>query len=424
MAETIYALATPPGRGALAVVRVSGPGAGSAAERLCGVVAFDRRARLRLLRDADGAAIDEALVLGFPEGGGFTGEAAVEFHIHGGVATTRTLLGALGAMEGLRPARPGEFARRALENGRLDLTQAEAIADLVAAETDAQRRLAVGGLGGALSRQVAAWRAALTRALALLEAAIDFADEDLGAETTAPAAGIARALRAELEAEIGRGAAAQRVREGATVAILGAPNVGKSSLVNAIARRDVAIVSDLPGTTRDVLEARCALGGYAVTFLDMAGLRETADPVERLGVARARDRAAEADLRIHVAAPGEPWPEGPVAEGDFCVLNKIDRAAAGAVGVSAATGEGLPWLLETVAARVAALSGGAGAAFRARHVAALGVAARHLAHVEGAEPEVAAEELRLAAGALDSLVGRIDVESVLDEVFSAFCIGK
>jgi tRNA modification GTPase len=426
MSATIFALATAPGRGAIAVVRVSGPLSGRVAELLGGApLPLDRRARLRRLSDPEsGDAIDEALLIGFSEGRSFTGEACVEFHLHGGPATSSALLAALAALEGLRPARPGEFARRALEHGKIDLTQAEAMADLVAAETDAQRRIAIDGLGGALSRRVAEWRASLTRALALLEAAIDFADEDLGAETVAPAAAIASGLRAALEAEIGRGAAARRVREGTVVAVLGPPNVGKSSIINAIAERDVAIVSEIPGTTRDVLEVRCDLQGYAVTFLDTAGLRDSEDPIERLGVARARQRAVDADLRIHVAAPGEPPPEGPVGDGDFCLVNKIDRWAKARCGVSAMTGEGIEWLLEVVAARAAALGGGAGAAFRDRHVAAMAAAVERLAAVEGAEPEIAAEEIRSAASALDSVVGALDVEDVLEEVFGSFCIGK
>ena len=429
MAETIFALATAPGRGAIAVVRISGPDTSDALVHLGADVPVDRRARVRRLLDPKtGAAIDEALILAFADGASFTGELSAEIHLHGGVATTGAVLSALAETPGLRPARPGEFARRALENGRIDLTQAEAIADLVAAETDAQRRLAMDGLGGALSRQVAAWRASLTRALALLEAAIDFADEDIGLDTTAPAAAIARDLAEDLSVEIQRGPAARRVRDGAVVAIVGAPNVGKSSLINAIAKRDVAIVSDIPGTTRDVVEVRCDLGGYVVTFLDTAGLRESSDPIERLGIDRARGRALEADLRIHVSAVDvERQAENGMVvagDGDFCVVNKIDQAKRGAVGVSAETGEGVAWLLEAVATRVADLGGGAGAVFRDRHVAAIAAAVRHLEAVEGQEPEIASEELRLAGAALDSVVGAVDVEEVLDEVFSSFCIGK
>jgi tRNA modification GTPase len=327
-------------------------------------------------------------------------------------------------MDDLRPAGPGEFARRALENGRIDLTQAEAIADLVDAETEAQRQLAMAGLSGALSRKIADWRATLIRALAQFEAAIDFADEDLGLDTTAAAAEFIRGLAETIAAEIGQGAAARRVREGAIVAIVGAPNVGKSTLVNAIAQRDVAITSELPGTTRDVLEVRCDLGGYAVTFLDTAGLRDTTDPIERLGVERARRRAEDADIRIHLAAPGEAQPLGPVAEGDLCVMNKIDAARPGAIGISAHTGDGLPWLLETITARVRIIGGGLGAVFRERHIAELTKALTHLRAVPHVEPEIAAEELRLAAASLDSVLGAIDVETILDQVFETFCIGK
>jgi tRNA modification GTPase len=293
MTDTIFAEATAPGRAGIAVIR-SGPGA-----FVAGRVLGARRAVLRRLRDpGSGDLIDEAVLLAFPGPGSFTGEDVLEIQCHGSRAVVRTVLDRLGAVPGLRLAEPGEFTRRALENGRLDLAQVEGLADLVAAETEAQRRQAVAVMGGALSRLAEGWREGIVEALARVEAAIDFADEDIPetvyAEADARLAPVAREL-----AEQVRGApAAERLREGFEVALVGAPNAGKSTLLNAIAGRSVAITSEHPGTTRDVIELRVDLRGLPVTFLDLAGIRETAHPVEAEGVARARARAAGADLRL------------------------------------------------------------------------------------------------------------------------------
>ena len=424
-AETIFALATPPGRGALAVVRISGPAAPAIAEALTGrALPLDRRATVRRLTDpADGAPIDEALLLGFPPGASFTGEAVLECHVHGGPAVIAALLGALAAQPGTREAGPGEFARRALENGKLDLTRVEAIADLVEAETAAQHRQAMGGLLGDLARQAAQWRSELLECLALLEADIDFADE-LEGDAMAPAV-MARlaALEAAFAAEAGRGAAARRVRDGVEIAIIGPPNVGKSTLINAIARREVALTSAQAGTTRDVLEATVDLRGYRVTFLDTAGLRDADDAIEAMGVARARTRAETADLRLFVSAPDAPADRALWRDGDIAVLNKADLAP-GAEGVSARTGAGLDALLDTLSDRVRALVAARGLAFRPRHVAAFRDAADALSRARGAAPELAAEELREALRRLEALMGRIDVEEVLGDIFARFCIGK
>jgi tRNA modification GTPase len=423
--DTIFALATAHGPAAVAIVRISGPACEKAVSALVrNPVPFDRVAHLRALHDpADGALLDEALILGFPAGRSYTGAVSAELHLHGGPATVRRVLLALAEVDGLRPAGPGEFTRQALENGRLDLTQAEGVADLVAAETDGQRALALDGLRGAVSDQVTLWREQILHAMALLEAAIDFPDEgDVTDAALDPVAALVEALRADIAAEIGRSDAARRIREGFVVAIVGAPNAGKSTLINAVARRDVAITSDIPGTTRDVIEARCDLGGQAVTFLDTAGLRDTTDTIEALGVSRTRERADAADMRLFLVAPDAPAPEATWRDGDVWVRNKIDASTG--VGISALTGDGIDWLLSLVAARVASEAGNRGAAFRERHVVGLKRAADALAVDVSAEPEILADALRQAVMALDAIVGGVDVEDVLDLVFSRFCIGK
>lgn len=425
--DTIFALATAPGRAAIAVLRISGPAAHAAIDALChGRVAPDRAMRLRRLRDPDsGETIDRALVVGFPSSASPTGEDYGELHVHGGAAVSAAIMRALGAMEGLRIAEPGEFARRSLENGRLDLTQVEGVADLVEAQTEAQRRQAVRLLEGGLSARIAGWRQALTRARALLEASIDFADEDL------PEALVAEALAevAGLAAEIGRALRGARagavVREGLEIAVIGAPNVGKSSLVNMLGEREVALTSPYPGTTRDVIELRCVIDGHLVIFLDTAGIRETADPVERAGVALAQRRAASADLRLVVRAPGCDG-ETAAAVDDILVWNKCDIAPGPGVNVSALTGEGLEALLAAVRDRLAAMTAEADVVVRARHRDMLEQALAHLegAQARAAELELCAEEVRLASDALDRLLGRVDCEQVLGEIFSRLCIGK
>ncbi|HEX4196910.1 MAG TPA: tRNA uridine-5-carboxymethylaminomethyl(34) synthesis GTPase MnmE [Caulobacteraceae bacterium] len=451
MADTIFALATAPGRAAVAVVRLSGPGTAAALQTLAGAPPKRRRPGLRVLRrPVDGAPLDQALVLWFPGPHSYTGEDVAELHLHGGAAVidgvTEALLGL-----GLRLAQPGEFTRRAFENGKLDLSQAEAIGDLVEAETDAQRRQALAQLDGDLARRHAAWREALIEALALLEAAVDFPDEDLPAEVARGAAPLVSHVGAEIDAALAEGARGERVREGYRVALIGAPNAGKSSLLNALAGRDAAIVTPTPGTTRDIVEVALNLAGYRVVIGDTAGLRGPKSAVEAEGVRRAAALAETADLRLVVvdaAAKDERWRDAAALAraGDICVLNKRDLApppAAGAVGVwaaahglavadiSAARGIGLAELRETLTARVvAALSGGEfPAATRARHRQDLIAARGHLTRAARAlqapvEVELAAEDVRLAARSLARVNGRIDPEDVLDRVFARFCIGK
>lgn len=423
-AATIFAPSTPRGRGAVAVLRVSGPEAQRCAEDLCGgPVPFDRRMRLRRLSAPTGARLDEALVVGFPPGGSFTGEAVLELHCHGGPAVVEAVLAALGATPGLRPAGPGEFTRRAVENGRMSVVEAEALADLVAAETEGQRELALLGLSGAFTARMVEWRGRLTEALALLEADIDFADEDIGDGHLETARAAMTAVRDALRAECAAGDGARSVREGFTVAVIGPPNVGKSTLVNALARREVAITSETPGTTRDVLEARIVIGGQAVTLLDTAGMREGGDPIERIGVARAAARATDADLRLFVSDGARSADLALWREGDLHVRAKADIDPE--ADLSAISGLGLSALSEMIGARAAAAAQRRGLAFRERHLAALRTAAAALDRALAEGPvEVAGEHLREAVRSLDTLVGRIDAEDVLGEIFASFCIGK
>lgn len=413
----------------MAVIRVSGPGAGAAARALVGDLPPARRAGLRAVRHA-GEVIDQALVLWFAAGASFTGEEVVELHLHGSMAVVQAVLDLLAAMPGLRTAEPGEFTRRALENGRLDLAQVEGLADLIDSETEAQRRQAMRVFSGALGRKAEGWRRDLVRAAALLEAVIDFADEDVPVdvrpEVLALVGGVAGALTAE---EAGFGVA-ERIRDGFEVAIVGPPNAGKSTLLNRIAGREAALTSDIPGTTRDVIEVRIDLEGLAVTLLDTAGLRDTGDVIEALGVDLARRRAEMADMRIFLLPEGEGITDTVAARpGDLHLRAKGDLSGGGAGAVSGATGQGVPEMLAAIAAELGRRAAGAATITRARHrnaVVAARVALQGAAEMldRGVSEEIVASELRVAIGRLESLVGKVDIEQVLDEVFASFCIGK
>ncbi|MGK9165961.1 tRNA uridine-5-carboxymethylaminomethyl(34) synthesis GTPase MnmE [Inquilinus limosus] len=435
--DTIFAPATPAGRGGVAVLRISGPDAGPALRVLTErPLPAPRLATLAELRDpADGTPLDRGLVLWFPGPASYTGEDVVELHLHGGRAVTRGVVEALARLPGLRPAEPGEFTKRAFLAGKLDLTEAEAVADLVDAETRAQRLQALRQLGGALGELYESWRASLMRALAMTEAALDFPDEglppDLAAEAERIVAEVSAAIAAHLD-DAGRG---ERLREGVHIAILGPVNAGKSSLLNALARRDVAIVSDRPGTTRDVVEVALDLRGYPVVLADTAGLRETIDEIEIEGIRRSHHRAAEADLRLVIRDAAEPVSADPAlgpGPDTIRVVNKIDLApqaprAADEIAISVRTGAGVDRLLDAVAEAVERrLTGdGSPALTRARHRAALEDARDALARVPTAPlPELAAEDLRLALRALGRITGRVDVEDMLDVLFGSFCIGK
>jgi len=443
--DTIFALASGRGRAGIAVLRISGPQAGSVARELAGRPApAPRRAAVRRLADpATGTVLDEALMLFFRAPASFTGEDVLELHLHGGRAVIDGVLEALGRLSGLRPAEPGEFSRRAFERGRMDLTAAEGLNDLVMAETAAQRRQALRQMNGALAELYERWRGTLIESLAHLEAGIDFSDEELPEDLAAAPAERLAGLREEIAAHLADAGRGERLRDGVGIVILGAPNVGKSSLLNALARRDAAIVSETAGTTRDVIEVAMDLGGYPATLVDTAGIREAGEAIEAEGVRRAIDRAGRADLRL-VLAEAPEWPAIPEStaalrlEGALLVLTKSDRGgpppgvvenAPETFAVSAVTGAGLAVLEQALEDRVVAMCepGEAPAITRARHRRALedclGALERFAATV-ARDPVLAAEDARLASRALGRITGRVDVEELLDVIFSDFCIGK
>lgn len=429
--DTIYAPASGFGRAAVCVVRISGPATREILARIAGGAPPARRMSLRRLVDPrDGTTLDEALVAFFPGPRSFTGEDQAELQIHGGLAVRQAVLGALSVIEGSRPAEPGEFTRRAFLAGRMDLTAVEGLADLIDAETEGQRRQALRQLGGGLGTLAEGWRSELIRIQALLEAALDFADEgDVPDTLEGEARAASRSLSGAIEALLAQGRGGERLREGFHVVLAGPPNAGKSTLLNALARRDVAIVSAVPGTTRDVIETRCDLDGSPVIFADTAGLRDSGDAIEQEGVARARGRIDQADLVLWLDPADAPAPPPPDLARRLHVATKIDLAPPSGqadVAISAATGEGLPALLDaiSVAARDA-LGAGDALVTRERHRVALEEALAAIRRGLGVgETELFAEEIRLAGRALGRISGRVDVEDVLDRLFSAFCIGK
>lgn len=426
--DTIYALATAQGKSGVAIVRVSGPLAWDAGRVLAGTLPEPRRAAVRRLTGPDGGYLDEALVLCFPEKHSFTGEQVVEFQLHGSVAVVRAVLAALSVQSGLRSAEPGEFTRRALENGRLDLTQVEGLADLIESETESQRRQALRVLSGDLGQRVTAWRRDLIRAASLLEAVIDFADEDVPVDVTPEVLELVSSVQEALGRELAGFEGAERIRSGFEVAIVGAPNVGKSTLLNALAGRDAAITSDVAGTTRDVIEVRMDLGGLAVTLLDTAGIRETVDAVEALGVARARDRAAAADLRVFLVEAGTQ-PDMAAEPDDIILEAKADLRSDGR-GISGKTGQGLDLLVSEVQRKLSERASGASLVTRERHRLALSEGGQALAVASAVVADgpdsydIAAEEIRVAIRRLSALIGSVDVEMLLDEIFASFCLGK
>lgn len=438
---TIYALSSPPGKGGVAVLRVSGPQALNSYHTLTKrkkALEPRRAVYCRMTHPATGEMIDRGLAIYFQAPASFTGEDVVEYHIHGGTAGVAAMLAALGACEGLRPAGAGEFTKRAVLNGKLDLTEAEAVGDMINAETEIQHRLAAAQYEGSLKQLYDGWTARLVQMLAYQEAEIEFPDEDMPD-------GIAEDLRpqitellTDIRAHLDDARKGERLREGLKIVILGPPNAGKSSLLNALAQRDVAIVSEIAGTTRDAIEAHLNLGGYAVTLTDTAGLREqTADKIEQEGMARARSHAAEADLKVFLFDAAEGFDKAFFAEIDeetLLVANKTDAARdvkipEGAIPLSVKTGDGLTFFLkrltEELAQRWALPKDHAPLLTRQRHRDTLEDCAASLEQSLSADlPELAAEDLRLALRALGRLTGRVDVEALLDVIFRDFCIGK
>lgn len=426
--DTIFALASAPGKAGVAVIRISGAQAFDVARRYCDLPP-PRRAGVRALRDDQGERLDDALILTFEAGASFTGENVVEFHTHGSRAVVQAVLSSLASQPEARVAQPGEFTRRALDYGRMDLTQVEGLSDLLAAETEAQRRQAMQSMTGALKRSAETWRMDLIRAAALLEASIDFADEEVPEDVSLEVFDLIDRTQRALDAQLAGFSAAQSVRTGFEVAILGPPNAGKSTLLNALAGRDAAMTSDIAGTTRDIVEVRLDLGGLPVTMLDTAGIRHSEDRLEKMGVELAKARADAADLRIFVSCRSESM--GVTAQnGDIFVDGKGDLAPNSAYPVSGATQLGLDRLLNDITTQLADRVQGAGLISHERQKQAMIWSAQAL--VEGAAlvvrgPDVydlAAEEIRSAVRALESLIGRVDVETVLGEIFSQFCVGK
>jgi tRNA modification GTPase len=440
--QTIFALSSGRPPSAIAIVRVSGPQAGPVLAALAGKKPLRRMATRALLRATDQQPIDDAVVLWFPGPASATGEDVAEFHIHGGRAVLAAIFAALAGFENVRAAEPGEFTRRGFENGKLDLTEAEGLDDLIHADTDRQRRQALRQLKGLLGDKARAWRTQIIEASALIEAGIDFSDEgDVPAELIAPALAKIKVLLGEIEEVLAAQGQSERLRDGLVVAIAGPPNVGKSTLMNQLARREVAIVSPHAGTTRDIIEVQLDLDGYPVTVIDTAGIRETEDPVEQEGVRRARARAAEADLVLWLADA----PEGAIrhdgAAPVWVVRNKIDLDVAGepeipklgqpraGFRISASRGDGLPELISSLVGFARDYFGGneGGLISRTRQRLLLQEAAASLHRsmdVVGKGEELAAEELRAAAHSLGRLLGRVDVEDILDVIFREFCVGK
>lgn len=448
MSETIFAPSSGAGRAGVAVLRISGPHAGMALTRLTGrPLPEPRRATLAALQHPEsGELLDRGLVLWFPGPASFTGEDLAELQVHGSRAVVAALLEALGRLPGCAPAEPGAFTRRAFDAGKLDLTEVEGLADLIAAETAVQRRQALRQLDGGLSDRIADWQTRLARHLAYLEAAIDFPDEELPSDVESDALANISLIHSEMTQHLGTAPLGERLREGLEIAIVGPPNAGKSSLLNALAQRDVAIVAETAGTTRDVIEVRLDLGGYPVTLADTAGLRavgnSTLDPVEVEGIRRSRARAEAADLKLMILDATEtpdPAMLTLIDTDTLLCLNKIDllegplpslssQAALKTLAVSAKSGAGLPELIsgltETVEARFA-VAGTTPLLTRARHRRAIEDAVLALNRAMEAElPELTAEDLRLTLRALGRVAGQIDVEDLLDVIFREFCIGK
>ena len=427
--DTIFALATAQGKAGVSIVRISGPDAENALNALSSLAVPVGRPSVRSLVGKDGTHIDEAMVLRFAGPHSFTGEDVVELHVHGSIAVVQAILRELSAIKNLRHAEAGEFTRRALENNRLDISKVEGLADLIDSETEAQRMQALRVLSGELGNLTNYWRDKLVRAASLIEATIDFADEEVPVDVSDEVIDIISEIRNSITKEINGSIIAERVRSGFEVAIVGAPNLGKSTLLNALAGREAAITSEIAGTTRDVIEVRMDLGGVPVTLLDTAGIRETSDVVEGIGVSRALDRASMADAIVYLYDGASQLA---AFEDDETVIRLRAKDDAGDYpdGVSGQTGNGIEGLVQQLTQRFCDMTRDVGIATRERHRIAMQDALVHLLNAEsivqqGPEMyDIGAEELRISCRVLDTLIGRVDVESLLDEIFSSFCIGK
>ncbi|QBF34145.1 tRNA uridine-5-carboxymethylaminomethyl(34) synthesis GTPase MnmE [Thalassococcus sp. S3] len=426
--DTIFALATAQGKAGVAVVRLSGSDAHVVARQVAKHLPAGREPALRKLRDLDGELIDEALVLRFDAPHSFTGEDVIEFHLHGSTAVVVRMLQVL-ATSSARLAEPGEFTRRALENGKLDLAQVEGLADLIDAETDFQRRQAQQTLSGALGQRTRTWRVDLIRAASLIEAVIDFADEDVPTDVTPEVSELLKNVAVDIAEQSAGVGIAERIRTGFEVAIVGPPNAGKSTLLNMLAGREAAITSEYAGTTRDVIEVRMDLDGLPVTLLDTAGLRDTADFVESLGIEKARERASAADLRVFLV--DDLTTVGmDIRDDDIVRRPKADLVQNSDGAISGKTGEGVDLLIKEIGETLRNRTMGVGLASRQRHKDALDRARDALRNAEtlledGPDSyDLVAEHIRSAVRALEALIGRVDVENLLDEIFSSFCLGK
>lgn len=426
--DTIFALATAQGRAGVAVVRISGPDAFAVAAVLIGDVPEPRKAAIRVVRDRDGATLDQALVLSFKGPASFTGEDSVELHLHGSIAVVQAVLRTLSGGQA-RIAEPGEFTRRAMENDKLDLLQVEALGDLISAETEMQRKQAMRMFSGDVSQKIETWRAQLIRSAALIEATIDFADEDVPVDVTAEVQHLLTDVLNGVLLDLQGFPTAERVRLGFEVAIVGRPNTGKSTLLNAMAQRDAAITSEHAGTTRDVIEVRMDLNGLPVTVLDTAGLRDGAGEVEAQGIQRALDRAAKADLRVFLKEPDEILEVEQLTQ-DMVYAPMADTRSDDILAISGKTGHGVKTLITQISDVLASRVQSVGLITHERHRVALDRATRNLSIAQemvGNGPDhydIAAEEVRTAIRAFESVIGRVDVENLLDEIFSSFCLGK
>jgi tRNA modification GTPase len=426
--DTIFALASAPGKAGISIVRLSGPLAINVAEKLTKSKLKEKQPNLRVIYDSDNHFIDQALILIFRKPYSFTGENVVEFHLHGSSAVVSSVIKLLGNFKGLRSAEAGEFTRCALENGKIDLAQVEGLADLIDAETDAQHKQAARIFNGALGEKTKEWRAKLVKAGALLVATLDFADEEVPEEVTPEVEKLINMVLSDLDKEIIGVQTAERIRSGFEVAIVGAPNLGKSTLLNYLVGRDAAITSNVSGTTRDVIEVKLDLRGLPVTILDTAGIRKSDDKVEEIGISRALERSSLSDLRIVLTEDGE-YPVGlKKRDTDIICIAKDDQGNLG--GVSGKTGAGIDRLKNNIWDILNDKAQYVGIATRERHKSSMVNAKKFLGNAvvslrDGPEYyDITAEEIRAATSALDSLIGRIGVEDVLDEVFSSFCLGK